>query len=1022
MLKSARMSDEFKPSLLDGPVDGPADASTAAGDAAPLLTQMPERRLSRFSLWVAAFLCLVSAAAAVSFVLFDAERQRESALAGVALYARVLEEQTSRAVGSADIVIRVVADALGEADGSERLATLLHDSVRRQPLLRSLSVLDAQGRVVASSQPDNTGRQLGADLLGPLPNQVGETRLGPLRTGRDLADLALPELGHPATAYALPLIRWIPDGSGRPALLLVALINPDYLATEYERLLADSGLQAALFTDQAQLLSGPAELEPGIRRPSLQLFRDYLPTREQGRYLDQGIQGTPVVTAFRASRRWPLVVVVEQPYKAVHANIDRTTRNVAGLTLLVCALISAAAWLLHRSLRRDELHARRLRAAQSAARDIEMRRRSILEASIDAIVTINADGAVVDFNPAAEQIFGLAKADMVQCAMFDLLAPADRHRYRDALLQYRMGREGLVLNRRVEIDAQRADGQAFPAEMTMVPVRAGERLYFTATLRDITLRRQVEAERAALLARYQSLATDLERQKLALDEHAIVSITDPQGRITYANAKLAEVSGYAPAELLGHTHSVLKSGRQSAEFYQALWQTITQGGIWHGELVNRRKNGSLYWVASTIVPVPGEDGRARQFISIQTDISALRQAELALGEAHRRELEIGARIQQSLLVTPPASQVPGLWVSVYNQASQGIDGDFVEVFQLGEACMDIVVGDVMGKGLSAALMGAATKLQFSRSMTELMARSGGVWSTPAQIVAAVHKVMTPHLQALEAFVTLCHVRVDIGRQRLSWVGCGHEEPVLLHTDGEVLRLENQHPPLGVLDDDDYQQGELALRPGDVLFLCSDGVTDAMRSDGERVGRERVLEVLGELVRHHATPSAMLYRLRQALLVDGVQLNDDVTMVMAQMPLGPMRCERVALAPELGSLLAVRDFVEMHAQAVGLEEEAQGLLCVAVVEAFTNAIRHTQRRPADAPIELVARCEPQRLTLDLVCLGEAFVPPAEPEPADFSLFPEGGFGLSIIQGACDSVEYLHAHGVNTVRMVRAVRAL
>lgn len=980
----------------------------------------PERRLSRVALWGAALLSLVSIAAGTGFVLLDAERQRAIALADVALHAKVLEDQTSRAVAAAETVMRVVADALGETGGAQRLSSLLNDSVRRQPLLRSLSVLDGRGRVLASSQPDNVGRSLPPGLFGPAPAQAGEARLGALLTGRDLPDLAAQVPGHPVTAYALPLLRWLPDERGQASLLLVALINPDHLATEHERMLSETGLHAALLTDRGQLLSGPPELEPGVSLGHLPVFRQYLPAREHASYLGAGVGGAPAVTAFRASRRWPLVVLVEQPYAQVQERIRATARTVAGLATLICALIGAAAWLLHRSLSRDEQHARRLRAAQSAARDIELRRRAILEASIDAIITLDAEGTVVDFNPAAELVFGRVKADIVQCSIFDLLAPHARSGYRDALRQHLAGRDSRVINRRVEIDAQRADGQCFSAEMTMVPVHAGKRLYFTVTLRDITERRQVEMERAALLARYQSLAIDLERQKLALDEHAIVSITDAQGNITYANTKLAEVSGYTAEELLGHKHSVLKSGRQSAEVYQALWQTITRGGIWHGELVNRRKNGRLYWVASTIVPVPGKDGRPRQFISIQTDISALRQAELALADAHRRELEIAARIQQSLLVTPPSRQMPGLWVSVHNQASQGIDGDFVEVFQLGAGVVDLVVGDVMGKGLSAALMGAATKLQFSRSMTELLARSGGEHPQPAQVVAAVHEAMTPHLQALEAFVTLCYVRLDIRHHRLSWVGCGHEEPLLLNALGAVQHLGNQHPPLGVLAHDSYQQGDKTLMAGDMLFLCSDGVTDALRADGERVGHERVLAALGRLVPHQVPATTLLARLRQMLLHEGVSLNDDVTMVMAQLPEGGERAERLELAPSLQSLAEVRDFVGGQCARIGLGEDETALFNVAAVEAFTNAVRHTVNRPDGVPIELLARRDAldEVLTLELVCLGEAFDPGEAPHPedTDFSGFPEGGFGLTIIQQACDSVGYLHAEGVNTVRMV------
>lgn len=986
-----------------------------------------ERRLSLLALWCAGLLCLLCLGLGAGFVLLEKARLHQGATSEVELYAKVLEEHISRSMTMADTVLRSITEIMNETGGEQsmRLSALLNDSVRRQPLLRSVSVLDQNGRVLGSSQMDFIGVQVDMALFENNDRSRTETKPGRLLAGRDVHELKALRPGQHETAYVLPMIRWVQGLQGEPRLM-VALLNPDYLANEQERMLSGGRSRAALLSyTEARLLIGSADLELGRAMSHLAVFTRFLPHNiEHSTYVDTGLNGERCITGFRALRNWPLVVLVELPYSQLDLPLEHTMQRVGLVALAICLFIAGVAGLLHSSLRREEQHSQHLRAAQDAARGLELRRRAVLESALDAIITFDADARVVDLNPAAEQIFGLSASEFMQGSLFDLLAPHDRNFYQAAWRSDPEHPHNIPLNRCIEIDAQRANGQAFPAEMTMVPMRSGVGLFFTMTLRDITRRRQVEAERDALLMRYRTLATDLERQKLALDAHAIVSITDARGTIRYANAKLAEISGYASNELIGSRHNLLKSGRQPRDTYQTLWDTITQGRIWHGELVNRRKNGRFYWVASTIVPVPGDDGRPREYISIQTDISALRQAEMALADAHRRELEIGTRIQQSLLVTPPSQQVPGWWVSVFNQASQGIDGDFVEVFQLGEGCVDIVVGDVMGKGLSAALMGAATKLQFCRSMTELMATSsvaGVAWATPAQIVAAVHRAMTPHLQALEAFVTLCHVRVDIAHRRLSWVGCGHEEPLVLR-HGQALRcLGNQHPPLGVLDDDDYQQDELILSEGDVLFLCSDGVTDAMRPDGERVGHDRVHAALQTLVASCAPPSAMMQRLRRMLLHDGVQLNDDVTMLMAQLPVGGSDAERLELPPDLGQLHLVREFVDEQCQTMGLDEGASDLLTLATVEAFTNAIRHTVNRPADAPIELVARRERSGvLMLEVVCLGEPFQPPPRLPEADLATFPEGGFGLNIIRMACDSVSYLHTEGINTVRMVRHCR--
>ena len=112
-----------------------------------------------------------------------------------------------------------------------------------------------------------------------------------------------------------------------------------------------------------------------------------------------------------------------------------------------------------------------------------------------------------------------------------------------------------------------------------------------------------------------------------LDQHAIVSETDINGVITYVNDKFVETSGYASQELVGKTHSILNSGFRSEAFFKDLWATISTGQSWEGEIRNRRKNGEYYWLKSTIAPVPDKRGLPRGYLSIQTDITAIKNAE-----------------------------------------------------------------------------------------------------------------------------------------------------------------------------------------------------------------------------------------------------------------------------------------------------------------------------------------------------------------------------------------------------------
>jgi|GEM_PF-3024877 len=130
--------------------------------------------------------------------------------------------------------------------------------------------------------------------------------------------------------------------------------------------------------------------------------------------------------------------------------------------------------------------------------------------------------------------------------------------------------------------------------------------------------------------------SELRNQKFALDQHAIVSIADLDGNITYANDKLVEGSGYSRDELLHANHNILNSRVHNQEFFANLWNTVLTGKVWRGEICNRSKHGGLFWSNSTIVPFLDDRGEPYQFIAIRTDISARKTIEENLIQAKER--------------------------------------------------------------------------------------------------------------------------------------------------------------------------------------------------------------------------------------------------------------------------------------------------------------------------------------------------------------------------------------------------
>ena len=193
---------------------------------------------------------------------------------------------------------------------------------------------------------------------------------------------------------------------------------------------------------------------------------------------------------------------------------------------------------------------------------------------------------------------------------------------------------------------------------------------------------------------------DLNNQKFALDEHAIVSMTDLNGTITYANARFCEVSGYKLEELLGQTHRIVKSGYHPAEVFVEMWQTITSGKVWHGEVKNRRKDGGHYWVSATIVPLMGADGLPHQYIGIRTDISAnkaleqsLQEAKTAADAANKAKSEFLANMSHE--IRTPMNGVIGMTELALDTALDSTQRGYLNTVKSSAHALLVILNDIL---------------------------------------------------------------------------------------------------------------------------------------------------------------------------------------------------------------------------------------------------------------------------------------------------------------------------------------
>jgi len=156
-----------------------------------------------------------------------------------------------------------------------------------------------------------------------------------------------------------------------------------------------------------------------------------------------------------------------------------------------------------------------------------------------------------------------------------------------------------------------------------------------------------------------------EQERFALNQHAIVSKTDSNGCITEVNRRFCEISQYSEEELLGRNHRILKSGHHSPEFYRNMWKTISAGTVWQGDICNRAKDGTLYWVSSTIVPFVDRRKRPYQYIAIRTDISHVKATE--------QQIRLQGKLAQ-LISEASADVLSGHWSTAPQSLQAALQG------------------------------------------------------------------------------------------------------------------------------------------------------------------------------------------------------------------------------------------------------------------------------------------------------------------------------------------------------------
>ncbi|MEY2483251.1 MAG: hypothetical protein QOK24_1779 [Verrucomicrobiota bacterium] len=236
--------------------------------------------------------------------------------------------------------------------------------------------------------------------------------------------------------------------------------------------------------------------------------------------------------------------------------------------------------------------------------------RAILDSALDCIITMDSHGHVVEFNPAAERVFGFTRADAVGQELAELIIPPSlREMHRAGLKRYLETGEGPVLGRRLEIGAVRADGAAILVELAITAFRIDDEPFFTAYLRDITERKQADEASRRLAA------------IVASSDDAIIS-KDLDGRIKSWNEAAERLFGYKPEETIGQPVTMLMAPDRYNEEPGILARIRRGERLEHYETVRRRKDGTLFDIELTVSPIKDENGRVIGASKIGRDITS----------------------------------------------------------------------------------------------------------------------------------------------------------------------------------------------------------------------------------------------------------------------------------------------------------------------------------------------------------------------------------------------------------------
>ena len=494
--------------------------------------------------------------------------------------------------------------------------------------------------------------------------------------------------------------------------------------------------------------------------------------------------------------------------------------------------------------------------------------RAIIETAGDAIVTANADGKIMSWNPAAERIFGYSQAEVVGKPL-TLIIPKRFHApHHEGIARVVATGKTKIVGSTAEVVALRKDGSEFPVELTLGPWVTDDARFFSGILRDVS-------EKADLISAFGHSEARL--KAIVESANDAIITTDADGRVLLWNQRATKLFGYSYDEMIGRPLDVIIPER-FREAHRGRQRHVAEGGdtrvIGHTvELAALHRDSYEFPIELSLAM--WESKGDRFFSGIIRDITVRKEAEEVLRLAKERmecELNVAADIQMSMLPLefPAFPSRQEFSVHAILEPAREVGGDFYDFFLIDDSHLCFCVADVSDKGVPAALFMAVTKT--------LINAHASLDSSPATILTAVNDELCLRNES-SMFVTLFLCILDLKSGSLTYTNAGHNPQYIKTNRGKVIALDNRHGPVaGAVPCVEYGEDRSQLDPGDYVVLFTDGITEAMNSSHESYSEEALELLLTELTLESAEQATALIFASVSDHVGSAEQSDDITVL------------------------------------------------------------------------------------------------------------------------------------------------